>query len=148
MNEKTSPNLALLVFGAVGIAVVAVLWKAAAAMGLPFATTARVLLTSAFAVGIYGFVLYASKKEEWDIPVRVSLVPTLPLLLAVLWFLWWPALDQWSNQALNHGPVDTPSLFFPEEYGGPKWYGTWYAKLGGILLCLSMYLPALWNRNR
>ena len=147
MSNRNNSGLGLLAVFAVTAVAALALWKAAGFMGLPFATTAQVILTSAVAIGIYAFAIYASKKEEWNLPMRILLWPTVPLLVALLWFLWWPALDQWSMQALNHGPVQSADLFVAEEFGGPKWYAHWGTKLGGIVLCLSAYFPKFWNRD-
>ncbi|HHW4675291.1 MAG TPA: hypothetical protein ACQGQW_08935 [Xylella fastidiosa subsp. pauca] len=51
-----------------------------------------------------------------------TIFSTWPILLALAWACFWPALNYWSSQTL-FGRFDTP------------WWATWYTK-GGVLFAI------------
>jgi hypothetical protein len=58
--------------------------------------------------------------EDFD-PIRLGNI--WPILLALLWCCWWPALDFWENQ-------QQPSFMRTDEVS--IWWDAWYRKWGGV----------------
>jgi hypothetical protein len=52
-----------------------------------------------------------------------------PILLALLWMCWWPALDFWAGQSMAPSPGHAPVL---------PWWATGYAKWGGLAGILTL----------
>lgn len=93
-------------------------WKISTTFGLDITTGWAVL------VRLLGFialtVLCWKLGQEFE-PLQLGNI--WPILLGVLWFCGWPALDYWASQ-------QGPAFFSQEEVS--IWWDAWYAKVGGL----------------
>jgi len=104
----------------VGVALLAfITWKFSAYLGLDMATGGLVLARLAVLVVVTGLCW----KLADDYP-PLGPRAVWPLLLALLWLCWWPALDFWAAK-------DLPPALFHEET--PPWWAAWYTKWGVLL---------------
>lgn len=98
-------------------------WTFANAFGLDFRTGASVLgRLTALAV-----VLAVCWRFGEDFEL-LHLGNAWPVLLALFWACWWPALDYWA--ASEH-----PTFFEPEDVG--VWWSAWYSKFSGAILLIA-----------
>ncbi|XDF33152.1 hypothetical protein RBH89_13150 [Paracidovorax avenae] len=104
------------------------IWKFSQFMGLDMWTGFRLMVGIITITGILWLVC-----SQMDL----SIGATLPLALAVLWINFWPALDVWAIP-------NVPSFML--DSAEPRWFGTWYAKIGGLVAILGIgYGPWLWR---
>lgn len=141
MSNQNDQSLIPIVAIIAGILILGVLWKASVILGLDIRTAAQVLLLTLFVTLLYLSALYASGREDWDIPVRISFWSTLPIFCALVWCIWWPALDYWSLHAssLSEATADSFAMA-PPDRESTEWFAKWYSKAAGIILILSTYL--------
>jgi hypothetical protein len=83
----------------------------------------------AYAIGVFAIL----KLELFD-PADI-----LPAALAGLWACFWPALSSWSETLPEQ--ID----WTPDDIA---WWGTWYAKLGVLLVILLIGHGARWWHRR
>jgi hypothetical protein len=141
MSNQNDQSLIPVAAIVAGIIILATLWKASVILNLDIRTAAQVLLLTLFVVLLYLSALYASSREDWDIPIRISFWSTLPIVCALVWCIWWPALDYWSLHASTL-PEPTADSFAmaPPDQQSTQWFAKWYSKAAGIILILSTYL--------
>jgi hypothetical protein len=101
----------------IGVALAAfIVWKFSPYLGLDMATGGLVLARLAVLVVLTGLCWRLAD----DFP-RLRPGAVWPILLALLWLCWWPALDFWAVKAL---PV---SLLREGDF---PWWASWYTKWG------------------
>jgi hypothetical protein len=115
---------------AVGVLAVAALcalgiWRFSQAFGLDMSTGFSVVVRLLAVAVAAGLALYASSSYSFDM---FRLGNTWPILLAMLWVAWWPALDYWAAQEVPTFLRDTTSV----------WWDAWYTKAGGIICIVGL----------
>lgn len=101
----------------IGVALAAfIVWKFSPYLGLDMATGGLVLARLAVLVVLTGLCWRLAD----DFP-RLRPGAVWPILLALLWLCWWPALDFWAVKAL-------PASLLRE--GDFPWWASWYTKWG------------------
>jgi len=95
-----------------------VVWKFSSFFGFDMSTGGAVLIRLVCLAVLIGLCWKFGDDFE---PIRLG--NTWPILLAVLWFCWWPALDYWASQ-------QRPAFFTQEEVN--IWWAAWYTKAGGF----------------
>lgn len=122
-NDNNDSSWIILVFGAIVAAVAIIVWKFSTSFGLDISTGGTVFGRLVALV----VVAWVSWKfgDDFD-PVRPGNI--WPILLALLWSCWWPALDFWEGQ-------QRPIFLSPDEVS--IWWATWYTKWGGFAAILG-----------
>ena len=96
-----------------------IVWKFSPYLGLDMFTGGLVLARLAVLVLLAGL----SWKVANDFPL-LGPGTVWPLLLALLWLCWWPALDFWAAKGLSPFPVHEDEL---------PWWDAWYTKWGALV---------------
>jgi hypothetical protein len=65
-----------------------------------------------------------------------------PVLLALLWRSWWPALDWWAGK---RPAASGPWLPLIRE---PVWWAEWHGKWGILVAILVIGYGLIWSRRR
>jgi hypothetical protein len=136
MSHENSNNTAATLFIASVAAVVFIVWKFSAAVGLDMDTGGRV-----FAYMLVWAVACVGVLKGLNIPFG----SLLPLALATLWMCWWPALDHWASKELLYSlPLDA----FPGAERATVWWAAWYTKAGVLLAILGVgYGARAWRSS-
>ena len=113
-NNNNDDSWILLVIGAIVSAIAFVVWQFSTFFGLDISTGGAVFGRLVALVVVAGATWKFG--EDFD-PIQLG--NTWPILLALLWCCWWPALDFWASQ-------QRPSFFSPEEVS--IWWAAWYTK--------------------
>lgn len=101
----------------IGVALAAfIVWKFSPYLGLDMVTGGLVLARLAVLVVLTGLSWKLADDFPWLRPGAIW-----PLLLALLWLCWWPALDFWAAEDLPAVPVRDDDL---------PWWAAWYTKWG------------------
>lgn len=122
-NNNNDDSWILLVIGAIVAAIAFVVWQFATFFGLDMSTGGAVFARLVALVVITGV---SWKFGEAFSPIHLRNI--WPILVALLWCCWWPALDFWASQ--QH-----PSFFNPEEVS--VWWAAWYTKLGVLVVIIG-----------
>jgi len=133
MSSKENDDFATFVIMAVAVIIGVVTWKFSETFGLPWQISLEVLGWMFATCLVAGVWKYFSRMNYTPFPIW-------PLVVAALYFSWFPAIDHWgvSTQAFA-------SLSYAEdfrEYAEIAWYARWYTKtilllsiiIGGYLL--------------
>ncbi|WP_066338963.1 hypothetical protein [Azohydromonas lata] len=126
MNTRSSnadPVLFLIV--AVVVAAAFGIYQLASTLGLDFKTMLGVLLLSATVVALAGLCVYFGRDAEF-----VHISETWPLLLALEYMAWWPAMNVWAA-----GPL---SAYMPDFYP-VVWWNAWYTRAGVLAVCIGAW---------
>lgn len=123
-NNSNDESWILLVIGAIVVAIAFVLWKFSTFFGLDISTGGAVFGSLVALVVVTGVVW---KFGEDFGPIRLGTI--WPILLALLWCCWWPALDFWASQ-------QGPSFFNPDDVS--IWWAAWYTKWGVFVVILGV----------
>ena len=115
-NNNNDRSWVLLVIGAIVAAIAFVVWQFSTFFGLDISTGGAVFGRLVALVVLTGVAWKFG--EDFD-PIQLENI--WPILLALLWCCWWPALDFWASQ-------QRPSFFNPEEIS--IWWAAWYTKWG------------------
>lgn len=116
MSNKNNDGIWILVIGAIVVAIVFLVRLFATSFGLDASASVEVIVRHAALFVISGAAWKFG--EDFD-PIHPK--NTWPILLALFWCCWWPALDYWASQQL-------PSFFKHEEIS--IWWAAWYTKWG------------------
>lgn len=122
-NSNADPVFFLIV--AVVVAVAFGIYQLGAVLGLDFKTMLGVLLLSATVVALAGGCLYFGRDAEF-----VHISETWPLLLALEYMAWWPAMNVWAA-----GPL---SSYMPDLYPA-VWWNSWYTRVGVLAVCIGAW---------
>jgi len=122
-NDNTDNSWILLTIAAIVAAVAVTIWKFSTFFGFDMSTGGAVFGRLVVLV----VVAWMSWKfgDDFD-PVRLGNL--WPVLLALLWWCLWPALDFLAAQ-------ERPSFFNPDDVS--IWWATWYTKWGGVAAILG-----------
>lgn len=107
----------------IAVAIVAyIIWQFSVFFGLDMSTGWTVFVNlAAWGLLVGALVMFG---EEYFFPIRFGNI--WPVLLALLWMCWWPALDHWaSKQAPSFMSIESAAI----------WWRTWYTK-GGVLVAI------------
>ena len=115
-NHNNDDSWIFLVIGAIVAAIAFVVWQFSTFFGLDISTGGAVFGRLVALVVVTGAAWKFG--EDFD---QIRLGNIWPILLALLWCCWWPALDFWAIQ-------QRPSFFNPEEVS--IWWAAWYTKWG------------------
>jgi hypothetical protein len=123
-NSNADPVFFLIVVVVAAIAFG--IYQLAGAMGLDFKTMFGVLLMSATVLAVAGACLYFGRDAEF-----LHISETWPLLLALEYMAWWPAMNIWAA-----GPLRS---YMPDLYPA-VWWNAWYTRAGVLALCIGVWL--------
>ncbi len=114
------------------LAIIAALgvWKFSQLLGLDMGTGFRIMAGIIILCIVFGLV--------WT-QFELGIGATLPLALAGLWMVFWPALDVW---ATPHVPS------FMLDRAEPQWFASWYVKAGGLVAILGVGYAPWYFRDR
>ncbi|MEI7429270.1 MAG: hypothetical protein WCL27_02365 [Betaproteobacteria bacterium] len=113
MRDNDAAVVAMICVGVIAF----VVWQFSTMFGLDMATGFSVL------VRLGGFVLLVMGCFWLRDSYEVTFGQLWPILLAIFWVCWWPALDHWATK-------DIPS-FASYEFGQTiLWWNSMYTKLG------------------
>ncbi|ALR06259.1 hypothetical protein XFHB_04695 [Xylella fastidiosa] len=116
-NRNSNDSGIFLLICAIVAVIGLVIWKFSTFLGLDMATGAPVFLSLIIVAGL--FIVSLIFGGDWEI---IHIRKIWPILLALAWACFWPALNYWSSQTL-FGHFDTP------------WWATWYTK-GGVFFAI------------
>lgn len=123
-NNNNDDSWILLVIGAIVAAIAFVVWQFSTFFGLDISTGGAVFGRLVALVVVAGAAWKFG--EDFD-PIRLGNI--WPILLALLWCCWWPALDFWASQ-------QRPSFFNSDEVS--IWWAAWYTKWGVFAAILGV----------
>ena len=122
-NSNNDDSWIFLVIGAIVAAIAFVVWQFSTFFGFDITTGGTVFGRLVALVVLTGVAWKFG--EDFD-PVQLGNI--WPILLALLWCCWWPALDFWASQ-------QRPSFFNTEEVS--IWWAAWYTKWGVFIAILG-----------
>lgn len=139
-NRRGDTSWVTIVIGAVVALFIYLLWQFSTFFGLDMDTGASVFIRLLMFVAFVGASWWLG--NDYEI-IRLSNI--WPIVLALFWACWWPALDYWS--------AGTGLRFSAPAYGrsspGPisvdtVWWAAWYTKWGILVAILG--LGYFWKR--
>ncbi len=139
-NRRGDNSWIMVVIGAVVALFAYLVWQFSTLFGLDMGTGVTVFFRLLMLVAIVGAAWWFS--NGYDI---IRLGNIWPIVLALFWVCWWPALDYWST--------GTGLRFSAPAYGraspGPisvdaVWWAAWYTKWGILVAILG--LGYLWKK--
>ncbi|RWA37726.1 hypothetical protein XfCFBP8078_05675 [Xylella fastidiosa subsp. multiplex] len=116
-NSNDSGAVVIGVIVLISLAIWGAIWGFSTLLGLDTDIGAPVFLRLLIVIGLFFVSLIFGR--DWEI---IHFRKIWPILLALAWTCFWPALNYWSSQTL-FGHFDTP------------WWATWYTK-GGVLFAI------------
>lgn len=119
MARNSQPDLVVLGVGAVVIIGFLIISKFSAALGLPSSAGGPTLLM--LLLWVVSLVACLAYLRDWHRYWS-------PVLFALFWAAWWPAIDVWALGGL-------PEQFRNMDSFETPWWATGYSKWGGLLLC-------------
>lgn len=114
-NSEGKEFISILVFGILVFAGAA--WMFSSVFGFDMSTGAKVLGSLLFLSFTLGLSVWGRLYDEHN-TYLVHPGNIWPILLAMLWGCWWPALDFWASRTL--GPFSSHTI----------WWAAWYTKYG------------------
>jgi len=138
-SSENDDSLVMLVIFGIAAFIMFCVWKFSTALNLDLSTGGSVIFRMVVVLGLTG-ISWKFGDDFWVI----ALENTWPILLALFWWSWWPALDFWSN------PIPLSSEFLPPGFDRiretPIWWAAWYTKWGVSAFILGA--GYLWNKTR
>ncbi len=118
MNRNHNSDAVLFIIIAIAAFIGFICWKFSQAMGLDIETGAKLFLGLIVVGGITTALLYFGLFNAF-----------WPVVLAVLWLFFWPALDYWSTEKVPY--------FALNPHIEKAWWAAWYTKAGGLIILLG-----------
>ncbi|HDR9202753.1 TPA: hypothetical protein QDB48_004108 [Burkholderia vietnamiensis] len=117
MSNRSDNDLAFLLIILIGGGIAFAVWKFSTACGLDIATGASVMMRLAIPIA-----LGAAALKFCDYYDMFSFGNVWPVLLGLVWFAWWPALDYWAAHAEGSFSLYDESV--------TVWWNAWYTEFG------------------
>ncbi|VWC46165.1 hypothetical protein BAR24066_07381 [Burkholderia arboris] len=130
-NRRSDDSWIIFVIGGIVALFAYLVWQFSTLFGLDMSTGASVFFRLLFLAALVGGAWWFG--NDFDI---IKLSNIWPIVLALFWACWWPALDYWSSQtgvrfsALAYDQ-SSPSLMDSDTV----WWAAWYTK-GGIFAAI------------
>jgi hypothetical protein len=114
-NSRSDDSWIILVIGSVVAIAAYIVWQFSTFFGLDMSSGGAVFLRLVLLVVLAGLC--------WKFGDDFELMGMIwPILLALLWSCWWPALDFWASKEI--------SMVFRHEDAPIIWWDAWYTKWG------------------
>lgn len=123
-NSRGDDRWTILVIGGVVAIVAYIIWRFSTFFGLDMNSG-----TAVFGRLVTLVVLVGASWKFGDDFELISLENTWPVLLALLWSCWWPALEFWASN---------PSLPFKSEEVPTIWWNAWYTEWAVFVAIIAL----------
>lgn len=139
-NRRGDTSWVTIVIGAVVALFIYLLWQFSTFFGLDMDTGASVFIRLLMFVAFVGASWWLG--NDYEI-IRLSNI--WPIVLALFWVCWWPALNYWSSGTRLGFNAPTYGRASPSPISvDTVWWAAWYTKWGILVAILG--LGYFWKR--
>ncbi|MQQ99074.1 hypothetical protein [Glaciimonas soli] len=108
-------------------------WQFSSWFGIDMPTGGEIIIGWIVTTVLAGAILRFGNKYK-----QIRFKKTWPIILALFWLFFWPALNFWSSKA-GPGSVMSHDSSLELTSLNTQWFSTWYTKLGGLVIIAAIW---------